>query len=247
MSNEFSACIVLPFYNHESLIAKMIESLKSAKLPCLLINDGSRAEAGEILKSLEIDNEWLTVINRQENGGKGAAVCTGFNEAKKAGYTHVLQIDSDCQHDVSDIPKFIDKARENQDALILGEAVYDQSVPKSRLYGRYVTHWWVMIETLSSKILDTMCGFRVYPLSSVFPVIQHGIGKRMDFDTEIVVKMIWRGNKILPLKTHVNYPDDGVSHFHYFKGNICISWMHTKLFFGMLWRLPYLLKRKCCP
>jgi len=42
----------------------------------------------------------------------------------------------------------------------------------------------------------------------------------------------------------VNYPVDGVSHFNAVHDNVLISWMHTRLFFGMLLRLPTLLRRK---
>ena len=40
------------------------------------------------------------------------------------------------------------------------------------------------------------------------------------------------------------YPLDGVSHFRLWRDNARISAMHTRLFFGMLWRLPRLLLRR---
>ncbi|MFP3747745.1 glycosyltransferase family 2 protein, partial [Achromobacter sp. SIMBA_011] len=79
-------------------------------------------------------------------------------------YTHALQIDADGQHDAADVPRFLAAAAAHPRAVVLGQPVYDESVPKARLYGRYLTHVWVWIETLSFTIRDSMCGFRLYPL-----------------------------------------------------------------------------------
>src|SRR6185295_10895949 len=78
-----------------------------------------------------------------------------------------LQIDADGQHDAPDIPKFLARARAKPGAVICGVPVYDESVPMGRLVGRYATHVWVWINSLSLEIRDSMCGFRVYPLAPV--------------------------------------------------------------------------------
>ena len=72
---------------------------------------------------------------------------------------------------------------------------------------------------------------------------QH-IGRRMDFDTEIAVRLFWSGMGIVNVPTRVRYPEDGVSHFRVWHDNVLISAMHTRLFFGMLLRAPALLWRK---
>jgi GT2 family glycosyltransferase len=66
----------------------------------------------------------------------------------------------------------------------------------------------------------------------------------MDFDIEIIVRLHWAGVPIRTVPTRVTYPMDGVSHFRLWRDNARISAMHTRLFFGMLWRLPRLLVRR---
>ena len=84
----------------------------------------------------------------------------------------------------------LEEARRHPDAVISGEAIYDSSVPRSRRYGRYLTHVWVWINTLSFDIRDSMCGLRVYPLAATCAIWRaHRIGQRMDFDTEIMVRL----------------------------------------------------------
>ncbi|TAM33020.1 MAG: glycosyltransferase family 2 protein, partial [Nevskiaceae bacterium] len=69
-------------------------------------------------------------------------------------------------------------------------------------------------------------------------------GRRMDFDTEILVRLFWAGVPVVNLPTQVSYPSDGVSHFDLWRDNLRISWMHARLFVAMLPRLPWLLTRR---
>lgn len=236
-------CIIIPVYNHERAIVQVIANLKQYGVPCLLVNDGSSEACNAVLEDLaKQESAWLTLINRAENGGKGAAVIEGFNAVIKLGYTHALQIDADGQHNTADIPRFLAAAQQHPHAMILGKPVFDDSVPKSRLYGRRVTNFWIAINTLSLAIADGMCGFRLYPLSAVAQLMTtHQIGQRMDFDIDSVVRLYWQGVEAINIPTTVNYPSDGVSHFKLWRDNLMISATHTRLFFGMLIRSPQLL------
>lgn len=242
----FNPLIVIPVYNHERGLATMLDGLRASGLPCLLVDDGSEPGCAAALAAMVAANaDWLGMLTRAANGGKGAAMISGFHEAARRGYTHVLQIDADGQHDCTDIARFAAAARAQPEALILGQPRYDQSVPTGRLIGRYATHIWVWINTLSLAIADTMCGFRVYPLAPVLEVLaSEQLGARMDFDTEIVVRLHWRGIRVVNLATPVRYPADGVSHFKLWRDNWLISRMHARLFFGMLWRSPRLVWRR---
>ena len=240
------AGIVVPFYRHEQAIAGLVAALRPLSLRCWLVDDGSGPQSAAVLDQLAMaEAGWLRLLRHPVNLGKGAAVMTGFAAAASAGCTHAVQIDADHQHLPADIPRLLALASTRPDALITGIPVYDASVPKARLYGRYATHVWVWINTLSLEIHDSMCGFRVYPLASALAAWQtSSIGRRMEFDTEIMVRMHWAGVAVLGLPTPVTYPADGVSHFNLWRDNLRISWMHTRLFFGMLRRLPMLLARR---
>jgi hypothetical protein len=90
-----------------------------------------------------------------------------------------------------------------------------------------------------------MCGYRLYPLAPVLALIESAkIGKRMDFDSDILVRLAWRNQPMRWLPTKVHYPTDGLSHFRLFRDNVRISAMHTRLFFGMLVRAPMILWRR---
>lgn len=242
----FEPCVVIPFYRHERAIGAVLGEIRGLGLPTFLVDDGSGAQSRPVLDALEQhESSWLRVLRLDSNQGKGAAVRAGFDAAAAARFSHAVQIDADGQHEVQDIPRLLALARRHPDALVTGTPVFDQSIPRGRLYGRWVTHIWVWIHTLSTSIRDSMCGFRVYPLAASLEVWRtQTVGRRMDFDTEIMVRLYWAGTPVIGMPTQVRYPADGVSHFSMWKDNLRISRMHTRLFFGMLWRLPRLLRRK---
>ena len=243
------ACVIIPVYNHADGIGPTLDAVLPSGLPVLLVDDGSEPRCAEMLALLsERHSNQVQLLSRPENGGKGAAMADGFRAALTAGYSHALQIDADGQHDAGDIPAFIKAAEAASDAVICGVPRYDDSVPRARLYGRYVTHVWVWINTLSLQIRDSMCGFRLYPLPATVAVLnEEHVGARMQFDTEIIVRLFWRGVAVVNLPTAVRYPVDGVSHFAMWQDNVRISAMHARLFFTMLWRLPRLLWRRWRP
>lgn len=222
----------------------MFTELASTGLDCLLVNDGSGDHYSQIIRNIARQYSWVSLLERGDNGGKGAAIKTGMAEAMQRGYTHVLQVDADWQHELNDIPTLLSLSKDHPEAVISGAPEF-VDVPAIRYYGRYLTHVWVWINTLSTDIQDGMCGFRVYPLQSSLEIINNSpIGDRMDFDTEILVRLHWIGVEVVQFPTVVSYPVDGISHFRAVADNLLISWMHTRLFFGMLRRLPTLLKRR---
>jgi len=242
----FDPVAVIPVYNHPSTIGAVAAQVLAHGLPCILVDDGSDATCARVLQELaQAHAARVMLLRLPHNQGKGAAMVAGFREAARRGHSHVLQIDADGQHACADIPLFLARARAHPLAVVAGCPVYDASVPRGRLYGRYATHVWVWINTLSFDIRDSMCGFRVYPLASLLPLLDAArIGRRMDFDSDVIVRLHWRGVPVLNQPTRVTYPQDGISHFRMGRDNMLISAMHARLFLGMLWRAPLLLWRK---
>jgi predicted LPLAT superfamily acyltransferase len=241
-SNALRACVVIPVYDHPATIAGVCAGLAPLGLPIVLVDDGCSAPCAEVLDQLAAEGHHL--VRRTHNGGKGAAVRSGLQAAEQLGFTHALQVDADGQHDVSDLPAFLKGMQDNPDCLQIGYPEYDASVPRIRFYGRYASHVWVWINTLSLAIRDTMCGVRLYPLAATNRLLaRNDCGDRMSFDTEVLVRWYWAGGEVANLPVRVSYPTGGVSHFRPGHDNLLISAMHTRLFCGMLLRSPTLAWR----
>lgn len=241
----FRICAVIPSRNHYLVIGEVVRRLRACGLAVYLVDDESGEPARSALAALHAPAAGVTVIRRESRGGKGGAVVTGFEAAAAAGYSHVLQVDADGQHDLESLPALLDMAQHWPRDLISGVPRYDDSISLGRRLGRYVTHFWVWAETLSFQIRDSMCGFRVYPLQPVLALLaSEPVGRFMDFDIEILVRLSWRGVRIRPLPVAVIYPAENISNFELWQDNWRITKMHTRLVFTMLWRLPGILQHR---
>lgn len=238
----FRPCVVIPTYNNPATIGAVVKQARAHIPDVLVVDDGSREEGRAAVAALA-EQGLAQVHHRAHNGGKGAAVKTGIRLAFEQGFTHVLQIDGDGQHTVSDMPLLLAEAKAHPHALILGRPLFDASAPKARLWGRKLTNFWVHVETGGRVILDPMCGFRVYPVHAVMAVLP--AADRMDFDPEVAVRLVWHGLAVRHVDTRVRYlraDEGGVSHFQMGRDNLRITWMHTRLVFGAVWRLLTLRK-----
>lgn len=242
---EFNPCFVIPNYNHAHGFETLLGKICELGVAVIVVNDGSDEQTTNLLTTLPSRFQKITVRHSSTNMGKGAAVMKGLLFASEAGFTHALQVDADGQHDLGDAKKFLELSRDNPEAVICGCPEYDDSVPMVRFLCRYLTHCCVWLETLSFNIRDSMCGFRVYPLAATVAVMRkYKIGHRMDFDTEVLVKLYWEEVEIKSVRTRVIYPPDGSSHFKMVKDNVLITLMHFRLLFGMLLRIPHLIFRR---
>lgn len=238
-------CGLIPVFNHEAAVGPVLAAVRVHGLQCILVDDGSSPACARVLDRLAAADPGVELLRLPSNRGKGGAVQAGLRHAASRGYTHVLQVDADGQHDTGDIPRFLAACAKNPSAVVCGRPVFDDSVPAMRFYGRYLTHVLVWLHTLSFAIRDSMCGFRVYPLDAVLELLDaERPGSRMDFDIAVLVRLQWRGVPMVWLDTKVGYPTDGISHFRLGADNLLISRMHLLLFMGMLRRLPRLMARK---
>jgi glycosyltransferase involved in cell wall biosynthesis len=227
-----NACLAIPIFDHGDAISGVVESLAHYDLPCLIVDDGSGDDTREQLDHLERHYPWVEVVHHARNRGRGAALRTAYEAAAAKGRTHVLQLDADGQHDAADVPRFLEAAKARPDALILGTPIFDESIPWHRLHGRKLSQGIVWLETLSRSVRDPLCGFRCIPLVPTLAILAGSrTGDRMDFDPELVIRLVRAGVPVINIPTKVQYPKDGVSHFRMVEDNLRIAWAYIRLLF----------------
>ena len=238
--NKFA--FLVPFYNHPQNIKALIAALKAYELPVIVVDDGSDEASKLILAELE-RADGILLLTRAQNGGKGIAMKDGFKFALERGFSHVLQIDADFQHDAALIGEFLRQSQAHPQSIVCANPIYGEDAPRSRVYGRKITNFWVAINTLSLGVKDAMCGFRVYPLEQLKKAAAKSKTNRMEFDIEILVNAVRQGISVRWIDTYVRYEKGGVSHFKMLRDNALISLMHAKCFFslpkfalGKIWR-----------
>jgi glycosyltransferase involved in cell wall biosynthesis len=243
-----SHLVLSPSYNPGPKVYATVRAALDQWAPVWVVVDGSTDQTAQGLLAMAEAEPGLGVFVLPENRGKGAAVLFGLREAQASGFTHALTMDSDGQHPAERIAGFIQASMAEPDAMVLGVPVFDASAPGLRVKGRQISNWWANLETLWAGIHDSLYGFRVYPIDPLIAVMsrQHWM-RRFDFDVEAAVRLCWRGVRPVNLPAPVRYfrPEEGgVSHFNYGRDNALLTWMHFRLFWGFVARLPLLSLRR---
>jgi glycosyltransferase involved in cell wall biosynthesis len=234
--------VVIPVYDHEHAIGAVVQAVLRQGLPCILV-DGSSASCARVLQDIAAAHaDRVTLLVHAVNQGKGGAVmteCATLPQPATATPCRSMPTAST----TATTSGALSPLRETPGAVINGKPIYDESVPKGRLYARYLTHvgmdhpvaghqrLHVRIPSLSAGADGAADEQRPYRPP-------HGLRYRDP------VRLYWRGLQVRNLSTRVRYPTDGVSHFRVWLDNALISRMHARLFAGMLVRAPLLLARR---
>jgi predicted LPLAT superfamily acyltransferase/uncharacterized protein (DUF2062 family) len=224
-------CICIPTFNNPQTVAKVArETLERTRFPVLIIDDGSDQPVRDLLgNELRDYPERLSIFRSSTNQGKGLAIQRGFSEAVKMGFTHMLTMDGDGQHLVSETESLIAAAVEHPWALIVGNRKFpSQDVPGISKFGRNFSNIWVDYST-GQNVGDSQSGHRVYPL--FFVQNMSFWTTRFDFEIEVMIRLLWKGVEIKDVSIDVHYPPPGerVSHFHKFKDNVRITFLYIVL------------------
>lgn len=221
-----SCCIVIPTYNNEKTLRKVVMEAKEYCHDVIVVNDGSSDSTLEILSSIE----GIDVVSYPTNKGKGYALQMGLREAHKHGFKYAVTIDSDGQHFLEDLPSFIDAVAQDPGALVVGvrNVSSQENMPQKNSFANKFSNFWFRIET-GLKMSDTQCGYRLYPLDKV--VDKHYFTHRYDFELEVLVRAVWDGVMVVQLPVRVFYAPEGerVSHFNPLKDFARISILNTFL------------------
>ncbi|MCV9929628.1 DUF2062 domain-containing protein [Flavobacterium sp. LS1R49] len=218
-------CVIVPTYNNDKTLAKVLNSILTYTKEIIVVNDGSTDKTGKILE----DFPELIQIHHPENQGKGIALQNGFNKAIALNYEYAVTIDSDGQHFASDIPSFIDFIQNEPNTLLIGSRNMSQeNVPKKSSFGNKFSNFWFWFET-GIRLEDTQSGFRLYPLKLI---PERYYTPKFEFEIEVIVRSAWKGIPVKNIPVKILYdPQERVSHFRPFKDFTRISILNTVLVF----------------
>lgn len=236
--SELRCCVIIPTYNNEKTLEKVITDTLQYTDKIIVVNDGSTDSTKSILEKF---NSKLTILSLEKNSGKGIAIRTGFKKALEKGFRYAITIDSDGQHYPSDLELFLKKIKEEPDALIIGSRnMTTENVPGKSSFGNKFSNFWFWVET-GLKMPDTQSGYRLYPIEKMKDI--HFLTSRFEFEVEVLVKAAWEGIKILAMPVQVYYPkkEERVSHFRPGKDFFRISLLNTYLVpLAFIWKRPRL-------
>jgi len=221
---DLNVCVLIPTYNNDITLKRVIDGVLQFTQNIIVVNDGSTDTTSQILEAYL----QLQQIHIKKNKGKGNALRIGFKHAETLGYHFAITIDSDGQHFPEDIPVFINEFEKsnNKNTLLIGARNMSQeSVPKKSNFGNKFSNFWFWVET-GIKLQDTQSGFRLYPLKELKKLKFYT--SKFEFEIEVIVKAAWAGICIKNIPIHVLYHQtERVSHFRPFKDFTRISILNT--------------------
>src|ERR1043165_1778703 len=94
--------IVVPAYNEADRVGLVLSELIKTRLPVFIVDDGSKDKTFQVIQKYPV-----TALKHRINLGKGAALKTGCDAAFLSGVEAVIIMDSDGQHLVHELDKFI--------------------------------------------------------------------------------------------------------------------------------------------
>ena len=204
-----AVCVIIPTYNNEKTVAKVISDVQQYTTDIIVVNDGSTDSTPSIL------NEFTEIqqLHHKINKGKGWALRNAFDHAMKNGYRYAITIDSDGQHFAKDLPIFLNKLKECQNAVIIGARNMNQEfIPGKSSFGCKFSNFWFKVET-GIDCPDTQSGYRLYPLDAIKGM--KFFTRKYEFEIEVLVRLAWKGVKVEAVPVNIYYapPKIRVTHF----------------------------------
>lgn len=145
---------VIPAYNEEKNIARVIKGVKKYIKNIVVVDDGSKDDTYNLAKKSKV-----VVLGHIVNLGKGAALKTGCDFALEHNAKILIAIDGDMQHDPKEIPNFL-KALKNKDIVFSYRKFY-KKMPLLLKFGNwFINHTTKLLYGLNLK--DTQCGYRAF-------------------------------------------------------------------------------------
>lgn len=173
--------VVVPAYNEAKYLQRFLTKLKSVTNDIIVVDDGSTDSTTQIAQKARV-----VTLTHMTNLGKGATLKTGCEYAfKKNGADAVIIMDGDDQHEVADLPLFINELKNGAD-IVHGVRAMDAKMPLARLIGNKSIS--VLINLLFGRyIADIPSGYKAMTKQAYKQLIWSSSG--YEVETEIAVRL----------------------------------------------------------
>ena len=196
MNEKIEISVVVPVYNEKENLIELNNSLINVlnklnkNYEIIYIDDGSTDGSGNLLEELSKNNEKIKVIQFRRNFGQTAAISAGFDYCKG---DIVITIDADLQNDPEDIPKLIEKLKQEDYDLVSGW--------RKKRKDPYLTR--ILPSAIANKLISAITKVPVHDLGCSLKAYKKDLVKNLrlygDLHRFIPVLALWIGAKIAEL------------------------------------------------
>lgn len=200
MIKEKEISFVIPAYNEEMNISKVIEEIKSEfkEANIIVINDASKDNTKDI-----VERKGVTCISQLFNMGYAMALQTGIKYAKLKGYKRVIQFDADGQHIASEARRLIEKMEETNCDIVIGSRFLKKGSYRQTFFRKLGTNIFsFLIKVFCKKeISDPTSGFQCLGEKAIDRFSSFGMYPEFP-DANLIIELLYNGFKIeeIPVK-----------------------------------------------
>lgn len=238
MYRDKTIAVVVPAYNEELLIRRVIETMPDHVDHVVVVDDCSPDSTSEVVQALQRDHPRVALIRHEHNQGVGAAIATGYRWARDRAVDIAVVMAGDAQMDPADMPALLDPVVEGRadyskgNRLITGEAF--RKIPKVRYFGNAVLSLLTKIASGYWHVADSQTGYCAVNLLALRAIDWDRMYKRYGQPNDLLVKLNVAEMRVIDVPVQPVYNIGERSGIKIHKVLFTIGWLLVKLFF---WRL----------
>ena len=239
MYKDKTVCVVIPAYNEEKLISRVLETMPDYVDKIVVVDDKSTDRTAEIVRSYAgQSNDRIILIQHNENEGVGGAIATGYKWARDNQMAVTAVMAGDAQMDPEDLPNLLDPVVTGQVDYAKGNRLFTgnawQIMPKMRYLGNSYASLLTKIASGYWHIADSQSGYTVINLRALETLDLDSIYKRYGMPNDILVKLNIFNFRVRDVPVKPIYNIGEVSMLKVRKIIISLQWLLLK---GFLHRL----------
>jgi glycosyltransferase involved in cell wall biosynthesis len=230
--------VVIPAYNEEKLIGKVLQTIPAFVDHIVVVDDASRDRTGEAVKARQKEDARITYIRHTKNEGVGGAITTGYKWARNREIDISVVMAGDAQMDPKDLPKLLDPVVEGEVDFSKGNRLFTgkawRVIPKTRYLGNAVLSFLTKIVSGYWHVADSQSGYGAVALEVLKTIDLDSIYKRYGMPNDFLVRLNVYHFRVRDVSVNPVYGIGERSGIKIYKVVFTLSFLLLKLF---LWRL----------
>ncbi len=238
MYKKKTVCVVVPCYNEETQVEKVITTMPAYVDYMVLVDDQSSDRTVEIIKKMQKNNKQVILIEHRINQGVGGAIASGYKWARDNKIEMAVVMAGDGQMDPDDLPALLEPVADGitdyskGNRLFTGEAF--KKIPTIRYLGNGLLSLMTKVTSGYWNIADSQSGYTVINRKALKLIDWDKMYKRYGQPNDILVRLNVENLRVtdVPIEPVYNVGEQSGIKIH--KVIFTIGWLLAKLF---LWRM----------
>ncbi len=235
-----TVAVVVPAYNEEKLIGKVIETMPDYVDKIVIVDDKSRDGTVEVVRGYQSseDNDRIVLIQHEKNQGVGGAIATGYKWVRDSKMDTAVVMAGDAQMDPDDLPSLLDPVVAGDTDYAKGNRLFTgdawKKIPRIRYLGNSFLSLFTKIASGYWHVADSQTGYTVTTLRVLQTLDWDGIYKRYGVPNDILVKLNVYNFRVTDVPINPVYNIGEKSGIKLYKVIPKMSWLLLRRFF---WRM----------